>query len=117
VTAEATIPEPEEEGGPLAVFRNGGFLRLWLSQAATQIGGNMVIYGLTVIILQNTNFIFTAEKQEITPNSSLATVPIGSLVEVTGIGLTETDEEGKLRALQVLIPAAANGVTDERLGG
>jgi signal transduction histidine kinase len=60
------------------------------------------------LILQNTNFIFTAEKQEITPNSSLATVPIGSVVEVTGIGLTETDEEGKLRALQVLIPAAAS---------
>jgi MFS family permease len=33
-----------------AVFRNGPFLRLWLSQAATQIGGNMVLFGLTVIV-------------------------------------------------------------------
>ncbi len=54
MTAEATVPEPEEEGGPLAVFRNSGFLRLWLSQAATQIGGNMVLFGLTVIVFNST---------------------------------------------------------------
>ena len=40
--------------GALAVFRNGPFLRLWLSQAATQIGGNMVLYGLTVIVVNST---------------------------------------------------------------
>ncbi len=33
-----------------AVLRNRPFLLLWLSQAATQIGGNMVVYGLTVVI-------------------------------------------------------------------
>jgi MFS family permease len=38
----------------LAVFRNGAFLRLWLSQAATQIGGNMVLFGLTVIVVEST---------------------------------------------------------------
>ena len=36
--------------GALAVFKNPPFLRLWLSQAATQIGGNMVLFGLTVIV-------------------------------------------------------------------
>jgi MFS family permease len=51
VTAETTTP-PED--GALAVFRNGAFLRLWLSQAATQIGGNMVLYGLTVIVVEST---------------------------------------------------------------
>ena len=56
VTAATSVPEPaEEEGGPLAVFQNGGFLRLWLSQAATQIGGNMVLFGLTVIVFNSTN--------------------------------------------------------------
>jgi MFS family permease len=47
----------QSAGGPpgtpesaLAVFRNTSFLRLWLSQAATQIGGNMVLFGLTVIV-------------------------------------------------------------------
>jgi MFS family permease len=42
-------------GQALDVFRNRPFLLLWLAQAATQIGGNMVIYGLTVIILKSTN--------------------------------------------------------------
>lgn len=39
----------------LEVFRNRPFLLLWLSQAFTQIGGNMVIYGLIVIILEATS--------------------------------------------------------------
>jgi MFS family permease len=37
-----------------AVLQNRPFLALWLAQAVTQIGGNMVIYGLTVIIFSNT---------------------------------------------------------------
>ncbi len=51
MTAEAAAPG---QTSALAVFRNGGFLRLWLSQAATQIGGNMVLYGLTVIVVDST---------------------------------------------------------------
>jgi len=47
-------PVTPDEDSALAVFRNRSFVRLWLSQAATQIGGNMVIYGLTVIVLQAT---------------------------------------------------------------
>jgi MFS family permease len=42
---------PGESGsGSLAVLRNRPFLLLWLSQAATQIGGNMVLYGLTIMV-------------------------------------------------------------------
>jgi MFS family permease len=44
----------DDETSALDVFRNRPFLLLWLSQAFTQIGGNMVIYGLTVIILEAT---------------------------------------------------------------
>ena len=43
-----------DETGALAVFRNRPFLLLWLAQASTQIGGNMVIFGLTVIIAKST---------------------------------------------------------------
>jgi MFS family permease len=53
VTATVEAPEPTDAGAG-AVFRNGAFLRLWLSQAATQIGGNMVLYGLTVIVVNST---------------------------------------------------------------
>jgi MFS family permease len=52
VTAATTTADPPTDG-PLAVFRNGGFLRLWLSQAATQIGGNMVLFGLTVLVVDS----------------------------------------------------------------
>lgn len=41
--------------GATAVLRNRPFLLLWLSQLATQIGSNMVLYGLTVIVLESTS--------------------------------------------------------------
>jgi MFS family permease len=40
---------PEQSSG-LAVLRNRPFLLLWLAQLSTQVGGNMVIYGLTILI-------------------------------------------------------------------
>lgn len=39
----AQVQEP-----PLAVLRNGKFLALWIAQVVTQVGANMVLYGLTV---------------------------------------------------------------------
>lgn len=48
-TAAGTV-----EGSALAVFRNRPFLLLWLSQVATQVGGNMVLYGLTVLVFGET---------------------------------------------------------------
>jgi MFS family permease len=49
--------EVELEEGALAVFKNRPFLLLWLAQAATQIGGNMVIFGLTVVISKATGSV------------------------------------------------------------
>ncbi len=51
--AGATVGEAGS-GGALAVLKNRSFLLLWLAQAATQIGGNMVVYGLTVLIFSGT---------------------------------------------------------------
>lgn len=45
--------EPGGEPGALDVFRNRPFLLLWLSQAFTQVGGNMVMYALTIVILES----------------------------------------------------------------
>jgi MFS family permease len=44
---EAVTPP---EGGGIAVLRNRPFLLLWLAQLSTQVGGNMVMLGLLVII-------------------------------------------------------------------
>ncbi len=51
-------PPPEAAGAGEsagAVLKNRPFLLLWLAQAATQIGGNMVLYGLTVIVASATD--------------------------------------------------------------
>jgi MFS family permease len=45
---------PTTGTGPAAVLRNRPFLLLWLAQAATQIGGNMVLFGLTLIVVDAT---------------------------------------------------------------
>jgi MFS family permease len=39
----------------IGVLRNRRFLSLWLAQLATQIGGNMVLYGLTVLVFTETH--------------------------------------------------------------
>ena len=50
----ATAIAPTSGTGPGAVLRNRPFLLLWLAQAATQIGGNMVLFGLTLIVVDAT---------------------------------------------------------------
>ena len=42
--------DPADNQGASAVLQNRPFLLLWLAQLSTQVGGNMVIYGLTIII-------------------------------------------------------------------
>ena len=49
-----TVVEPDAPKAA-SVFKNSAFVRLWSAQAATQIGGNMVLYGLTVIIVNATS--------------------------------------------------------------
>ncbi len=43
------VTKPAGDSGA-AVLQNRPFLLLWLAQLSTQVGGNMVIYGLTLII-------------------------------------------------------------------
>ena len=50
----APSPEPLTSESTLAVLRNRRFLALWLAQAATQVGANMVLFGLTVQIAETT---------------------------------------------------------------
>jgi MFS family permease len=46
----APPPVASEDLGALAVLHNRPFLLLWLAQLSTQVGGNMVIFGLATII-------------------------------------------------------------------
>jgi MFS family permease len=49
LSTETPGVQPEDTSA-LAVLHNRPFLLLWLAQLSTQVGGNMVIYGLTIII-------------------------------------------------------------------
>lgn len=52
-------PVRDAPGGAFAVLRNRSFLFLWLAQVATQIGANMVLYGLTVMVREQTDLSST----------------------------------------------------------
>ena len=58
-----TVPIAPTDGSGAsagAVLANRPFLLLWLAQAATQIGGNMVLYGLTVVVARYSNSAVSA---------------------------------------------------------
>ncbi len=81
----------------LAVFGIRPFLLLWLSQASTQIGGNMVIYGLTVII-------FDATRSNAAVSALLLTflVPAVALSAVAGVYVDRLDRRVLLVVTNVL---------------
>jgi MFS family permease len=52
---QRAMARPDPGAGPArprGVLTNGQFLLLWSSQVATQVGGNMVLYGLTVLVFE-----------------------------------------------------------------
>ena len=97
--AEASTAE-----GALTVFRNPSFLRLWLSQAATQIGGNMVLFGLTVVVSENN------------PNTAVSLLILSFLVPavlvsaVAGVYVDRVDRRLMLVATNVLRGLAIIGL-------
>lgn len=62
----------------------------------------------TTLVLQTTNFVFVAEKDTVDQNSLLTAIPIGSLLEVSGICLLDSGDDGKIKSLRLLLPASYN---------
>ena len=58
----------------------------------------------TTLVLQATNLIFTAEAETPTPNSLLTSIPIGSILAVSGICFLQSEEDGTIKSLQILLP-------------
>jgi MFS family permease len=88
----------DDEAAPaLAVFRIRPFLLLWLSQLSTQVGGNMVIYGLTVIIFETT-------RSNAAVSALLLTflVPAVALSAVAGVYVDQLDRRHLLVVTNVL---------------
>jgi signal transduction histidine kinase len=60
----------------------------------------------TTLVLQSTNFLFVAERDTTDRNQMLASIPIGSLVEVKGVCLLESTPDGKINSVRVLLPTS-----------
>lgn len=83
--------------GTAAVLRNRPFLLLWLSQLATQVGSNMVLYGLTVVVLDSTNLSSAVSLLFLT-----FLVPAVLLSAVAGVYVDRLDRRMVLIATNVL---------------
>jgi signal transduction histidine kinase len=59
-------------------------------------------------VLQNDNSIFTAELDETTDTSPGRLIPIGSVVNVSGVCVTEIDSDGVLKAFRILAGRSAD---------
>jgi signal transduction histidine kinase len=59
--------------------------------------------GVTTMVLQASNFTFTAIADNLAGQAVLATIPLGTVLEVSGICLTQINSDGKLESFQILI--------------
>jgi signal transduction histidine kinase len=57
----------------------------------------------TILTLQGEGMIFSAEAETSEEPQELVSVPIGSVVEVTGVCLSEIDQDGRLKLLKLLL--------------
>jgi signal transduction histidine kinase len=57
----------------------------------------------TLLVLQGSNFTFTANADYAPGQSELADIPIGSTVRVSGVCQTEITSDGKLKSFQILM--------------
>lgn len=58
----------------------------------------------TILELQSSNLVLTAEAETPAPDQPLLSIPIGSLVEVSGICFLQSAAGGRIQSVQILIP-------------
>ena len=58
----------------------------------------------TILVLQASNVVFTAESETSEPSIALKSIPLGSTIEVTGICFLQSTVEGKILSFQILLP-------------
>lgn len=60
----------------------------------------------TILVLQASNRVFTAQAETAEPSRTLDSIPLGSLIEVDGVCFLQSAEDGKIQSFQILLPAA-----------
>ncbi|MBA2254624.1 MAG: MFS transporter, partial [Chloroflexi bacterium] len=108
-------------GGMASVLKNGRFLALWLSQLATQVGGNMVLFALTILVYRLTFNPATGQGSSTSVSLLLLAflVPAVIFSAVAGVYVDRIDRRLILIVTNVLRAAAFLGmfVVAEYLGG
>ena len=74
------------------------------------------VSGTTTMVLQTSNVTFTALANGLPGQTKLAGIPIGSVLKVSGICLTQIDSDGKLESFQILIGNPKDVTVIERPG-
>lgn len=60
----------------------------------------------TIFVLQSSNRVFTAQAETVEPSQTLESIPLGSLVEISGVCFLQSGEDGRIQSFQILLPAA-----------
>jgi signal transduction histidine kinase len=60
----------------------------------------------TILVLQASNLMFTAQAETAGPSLVLKSIPLGSVLEVSGVCFVESDENGSIKSFQVLLPTS-----------
>ncbi len=76
-----------------------------INRTITQAGGSGIGPDgtQTTLFLQDSNVIFAAEGEGPEAQSALNAIPLGCTVQVSGICLTEIDQDGKVKSFRILI--------------
>ncbi len=77
-----------------------------LALGVGQMEGEPVIQ--TSLVLQNSNFLFEADKDTTEQNNYLTSIPIGSVVEVSGVCMLESGRDAKIKSVHILLPTSHN---------
>jgi len=70
----------------------------------------------TTMVLQTSNVAFTAMVNHLPGQTTLGAIPVGSVLKVSGICLTQIDSDGKLESFQILVGNPNDVIIIERPG-
>jgi signal transduction histidine kinase len=100
-------PTPTTIGEILSGLHHGGFVSLTgkvMDRTVRPVHSQpAAARSRVVLVLQNSNTLFTAELDEQPSHVRLATIPFGSTVEVSGVCLAEINADGGVDSFRVLL--------------
>jgi len=102
------LPRDVLTGELLQGLHHSDFIRLkgkLLDRLAEQVpspaGASHIIK--TTLVLQTTNLLFTADAETVERDPALTSIPLGSVLQVSGICFLQSAESGTIKSFQVLL--------------